>query len=252
MIVTRRRWAPLPRTAPTGPGCRSQGDGRGTVGSVGNETADLRSDPDLKIIATLEGHDWFLAEWEIRIARSGRPTHTFSVSVDAVKMGVVEVAPALPRIDDHNISVDVPADRAWPLVVSVFERLTTQPAWRAFAKALRCRPDRAIDDPHTVGASLPGFRVTQSQSPTKWRLEGAHLFSQYSLTFRVTPLDGQHCLVSAETSASFPGHHGAAYRAFVIGTGGHAIGVRGILRRIKVAAERSVGPGTERDQVRGT
>lgn len=106
------------------------------------------------------------------------------------------------------------------------------------AKALRCDPERAIGSPDTVGASVPGFRIARCVAPTEWALEGRHLFSHYSLTFRITPLDGDHCRISAESSAVFPGFHGAAYRALVIGSGGHVIGVRGILRRIKVEAER--------------
>jgi hypothetical protein len=153
----------------------------------------------------------------------------------------VEVAPVLPRIDEHEISVDVPADEAWPFVIAVFQRLTTRPAWRTLAMALRCKPDRATGSPDTVGASLPGFRVTRCVAPKEWRLEGGHLFSLYSLTFLITRIDSDHCLVSAESSALFPGFHGAAYRALVIGTGGHVIGVRGILRRIKFEAERRGG-----------
>ena len=156
-------------------------------------------------------------------------------------MAVVEVASALPRIDEHEISVDAPADKAWPVVIAVFERLTSRPAWRTLAKALRCKPDRAIGSPDTVGASVPGFRVTRCVAPIEWAIEGAHLFSRYSLTFRITPLDGDRCRVSAESSAAFPGHHGTAYRALVIGTGGHVIGVRGILRRIKIEAEHPRG-----------
>jgi hypothetical protein len=161
----------------------------------------------------------------------------FGLSVVSVTMAIVEVAPVLPRIDEHRISVDVSADKAWPFVIAVFERLTTRPAWRTLAMALRCKPDHATGSPDTIGASVPGFRVMRCVAPTEWRLEGEHLFSLYSLTFRITPLDSDHCRVSAETSAVFPGPHGAAYRALVIGTGGHVIGVRRILRRIKIEAE---------------
>ena len=133
--------------------------------------------------------------------------------------------------------MDVPVDQTWPFVIAVFERLTTRPRWRTLAKLLRCKPDRAMGSPDSVGASVPGFRVTRCLIPTEWTLEGAHLFSRYSLAFRITPLDSDHCRVSAESSAEFPGLHGLAYRAIVIGTGGHVIGVRGILRRIKIEAE---------------
>ncbi|HVA06468.1 MAG TPA: hypothetical protein VNG12_07005 [Acidimicrobiales bacterium] len=80
--------------------------------------------------------------------------------------------------------------------------------------------------------------MTQSDAPTLWGLEGSHFFARYALTFRVTPLNDQRCQVSAESSGSFPGIHGAAYRALVIGTGGHVVSVRGMLRQIKADAER--------------
>jgi hypothetical protein len=151
----------------------------------------------------------------------------------------VEVAAALPRIDEHEVCVDVSADEAWPSVIAAFTRLTTRPAWRVFAKAIRGEPDRTSGDPTTNGATVPGFRVTRCVVPTEWGLEGRHLFSRYGLTFRIDPLDDEHCRVKAESRAEFPGHHGTAYRALVIGTGFHVIGVRGILQRIKREAERS-------------
>jgi hypothetical protein len=40
----------------------------------------------------------------------------------------------------------------------------------------------------------------------------------------------------------FPGLHGTAYRALVIGSGGHVVGVRGILRRVKAEAEGIAAP----------
>jgi hypothetical protein len=44
---------------------------------------------------------------------------------------------------------------------------------------------------------------------------------------------------AAQSSAEFPALHGKIYRAMVIGSGGHAIGVRGILRTIKTETEHS-------------
>jgi hypothetical protein len=151
----------------------------------------------------------------------------------------MDIDTALPRIDEHEISVNVPAPVAWAAVVTVFERLTTKPAWRLFAQAIRCTPDRASGTADTAGTALPGFMVVASETPTEWALEGEHLFSRYALTFRITPLDGEHCRITAHTSAEFPGLHGTLYRALVISSGGHMIGVRSILRNIKAEAERS-------------
>jgi hypothetical protein len=154
-------------------------------------------------------------------------------------MALVEVAPALPRIDEHEVTIGVSAGQAWLFVVAALARLTARPAWRAYAKAIRCEPDRAGGAPATIGATVPGFRVTRCVVPAEWELEGSHLFSRYALTFRIDPLDGARCRVRAESRAEFPGVHGTVYRALVIGTGGHAVGVRGILQGIKREAERS-------------
>jgi hypothetical protein len=89
------------------------------------------------------------------------------------------------------------------LVIAEFERLTTQPAWRAFAKLVRCEPARA-GDPTCVDATIPGFCVTTSQLPNQWVLEGSHLFPRYALAFRITPIDGGHCRVQAIHLLRFP------------------------------------------------
>ena len=69
----------------------------------------------------------------------------------------MDVAAALPLIDEHEVSVDVSTEEAWPVVIAAFTRLTTRPAWRAYGKAVRCEPDRASGDPATLGATVPGF-----------------------------------------------------------------------------------------------
>lgn len=154
-------------------------------------------------------------------------------------MTPVEVAAGLPRIDEHDIAVDVPADEAWPFLMAAFTRLATRPSWRAYGRVVRCEPDGANGDPAMVGATVPGFRVVRSTPPTEWALEGRHAFSRYALTFRVDPLDDETCRITAETRAEFPGPHGTVYRALVIGTRGHVVGVRGILQMIKRQAERA-------------
>jgi hypothetical protein len=111
-------------------------------------------------------------------------------------------------------------------------------------KAGRCTYDRALGEPDTVGATLPGFRVATSNVPTEWGLEGEHLFSRFALMFRVIPEGNTRCRVRAETSAEFPGHQGVVYRALVVGSGGHVVAVRGMLRSIKTKAERMATSAT--------
>jgi hypothetical protein len=159
--------------------------------------------------------------------------------VAACHNAAVTVTGTLPRIDEHEVVVDAPPDEVWAALVSTFTRLTTRVGWRVYGQAVRCQPDSASGVPDVVGAAVPGFRVVASVPPSEWALEGRHQFSRYALTFRITPLEGERSLLRAESSAVFPGLHGRVYRALVIGTGGHVVGVRSILRSIKVEAGRS-------------
>ena len=69
-------------------------------------------------------------------------------------------------------------------------------------------------------------------------LEGEHRFSRYALIFHLDPLPGGRSRVRAETRAAFPGLRGRAYRALVIGTRGHVLAVKRLLRAVRARAER--------------
>jgi hypothetical protein len=158
----------------------------------------------------------------------------------------VVLTASLPKIDEHQVLVDARPDQAWAAVLETFTGFTTRAGWRLIAKVLGCRPDSASGPPGAEGASVPGFRVTRSVAPTEWMLEGSHQFSRYSLTFRIAPLGGERCVIRAESSAAFPGPAGRAYRALVIGSGGHVLGVRSLLRTMKRVAERAGRSGAVR------
>ncbi len=63
-------------------------------------------------------------------------------------------------------------------------------------------------------------------------LRGGHRFSRYRLDFEVVEADAGRSQVWARTWAEFPGPAGAAYRALVIGSGGHRVVVRRMLGRV--------------------
>ena len=90
-----------------------------------------------------------------------------------------------------------------------------------------------------VGATLPGFRVTEADPPRTLALEGRHRFAEYSLTFRLAGDGAGGTTVRVETRAHFPGLHGKAYRGLVVGTRAHALVVRRILRALTDRAERA-------------
>jgi hypothetical protein len=73
--------------------------------------------------------------------------------------------------------------------------------------------------------------VAEAEPGRRLALRGRHRFSRYELTFVLA--DGE---LRAQTRAAFPGIHGRLYRAAVIGTGGHRILTRRLLRRIAARA----------------
>jgi hypothetical protein len=115
----------------------------------------------------------------------------------------------LPYIDEHAISVHANRDDTW--------------------SALR-----------RVMATPTGFVLDEETSPARLAFKGRHPFSVYRLAFELDPeSDGvspNHTRLRALTWAAFPGPHGKAYRALVIGTGAHRVVVRMMLRRIAAAA----------------
>jgi hypothetical protein len=88
-----------------------------------------------------------------------------------------------------------------------------------------------------VGPVFPGFRVVGAVSGREVFLRGSHRFSAYVFVFRLDELAPGRSRLRAETPAVFPGPAGGLYRLLVIGTGGHAVGVRRLLSGIRRRAE---------------
>jgi hypothetical protein len=122
----------------------------------------------------------------------------------------------LPYIDKHVISV--PVDRA--------------ATWRGLLRVI-CR------DPHDPETVPTGFVLDEAIPGERLALKGRHPFSIYKLIFELAD-SSTGTEVHAITRAAFPGLHGTVYRALVIGSGGHKVVVRRMLRRIGAAA-RSEG-----------
>jgi hypothetical protein len=145
----------------------------------------------------------------------------------------------LPRIDEHAIEIDAPRTVAWSAVERSVPALTGGRRGAIGARLLGCQDlVRTATVPISVGATIPGFRVTEVEPGSRLALEGSHRFSRYRLTFHVDELGAERSRVRAETHAAFPGPQGKAYRALVIGTHGHVLGVRRILSAIRRRAEQ--------------
>ena len=134
----------------------------------------------------------------------------------------------LPYIDEHRTRVGATPERTWDAVVRLARGRLARPAPAAFAALWRLEP-------------ASGFAVAEETAPRHLALRGRHRFSRYELAFDVAPgPDG--VTLSARTSAVFPGIAGRAYRALVIGSGGHRILVRRMLKQIARSAERAPEP----------
>lgn len=123
----------------------------------------------------------------------------------------------LSYVDEHAISVD--ADRA--------------ETWSALLRVV-CR------DPDDPSSAPRGFVLDEATPNERLALTGRHPFSVYQLVFELADDGPQRTRLSALTWADFPGLSGRAYRALVIGTGGHRVVVRRMLQRIAAAAPPSM------------
>jgi hypothetical protein len=144
---------------------------------------------------------------------------------------------ALPFIDAPNIDVLASPQRCWDALTAVIGGRLERSSARAVAAVLGCDDRGARGSHEATGSTLAGFHVVRCDPPVRWRLEGAHRFSQYSLEFRVEDLGDGRSRVHAESRARFPGWYGTMYRTLVIGSHGHRVAVRRMLEGIKRYAE---------------
>lgn len=137
----------------------------------------------------------------------------------------------LPLIDEHSIEVPASAADTWRSLTRTLGssggRLFT-----AYATVIGVDPRRSEGTLDQVGSTRVGFRVSAACEPERLLLTGRHLFSEYSLEWKVTgPGDGSSRL-TATTRARFPGIHGRVYNALVIDSGAHARITRRMLASI--------------------
>ncbi len=138
----------------------------------------------------------------------------------------------LPYIDEHDRALGATPEQAWAATVAVVG--ATLRGGSRLAWLLGCEPGRASGRfDGGVGQELPGFRVEAAEPGRRLALAGRHRFAAYRLTFLIE--EGR---MRAVTHAAFPGLRGKAYRALVIGSGGHRLATRDLLRRIARRAER--------------
>ena len=132
----------------------------------------------------------------------------------------------LPYVDEHCVRVSASADAVWTALSDVLSHdLKGSPG---LARLLGCDPaDTTPEFSALPGETVPGFRVAEAEPGRRLALRGRHRFAIYELTFVLR--GAQLC---AQTHAAFPGILGQLYRAAVIGSGGHRVITRQILRRV--------------------
>ena len=146
---------------------------------------------------------------------------------------------SLPFIDEHSTVVSATAESTWEALIATVRRSEGGRLGRAVARGLDCVPLEASGEVPQIGATVPGFVVTRSVPPAVLALMGEHRFSRYALIFVITERLGEDSVdLAAQTRALFPGRKGRNYRRLVIGSRGHVVATRAILRSVRRRAER--------------
>ncbi len=140
----------------------------------------------------------------------------------------------LPYIDEHAVRTTASPVFLWIALIDSLANVPAGGAMLLYARAVGCDPARRSPEfAGRVGDTIPGFRVVESEPDRRLALAGQHRFARYQLNFEIG--DGE---LSAKTYGEFPGLRGRLYRAAVIGTGGHRLITRGMLRKIARRAEQ--------------
>ena len=141
----------------------------------------------------------------------------------------------LPYIDAYGVEVPAGTDATWKALLRVARGAFTGPGEHWLGRLLGLSPASAQGawaPDMQPGVALPGFEVDDVRRGELLSLRGGHRFSRYRLDFEVVEAGAGRSQVWARTWAEFPGPAGAAYRALVIGSGGHRVVVRRMLGRV--------------------
>lgn len=145
----------------------------------------------------------------------------------------------LSFIDEFDATIEASAPAVYEALARYVARALSGPGPRAVSALLGCAHRGAtFTVPPLEGQEVSGFVVAEATAPKRLVLEGRHRFASYRASFILDPLAENRTHLRARTDALFPGLRGAAYRASVIGTGGHEIVVRRILAAVAARAER--------------
>jgi hypothetical protein len=148
--------------------------------------------------------------------------------------GVTALVDWLPRVDEHETTIDADVEDVWAALLETVDAGFSRAPAAFYARVVGCREHESGGPrPLVAGSTIPGFRVLGARPVAELVLEGRHRFSSYALIFRLARIGPARSRLRAETRAAFPGPAGTMYRMLVIGTGGHAVGVRRLLSTVQ-------------------
>jgi hypothetical protein len=145
---------------------------------------------------------------------------------------------SLPFVDEHSTTIAATPEAVWEALLAVTAGDGSD-GKSLIARALGCAHTESSGEPGTIGSTAPGFVVARAVRPAVLALMGEHRFSRYALIFTAADTPTGMVRLRAETRAEFPGRSGSAYRALVIGSRGHTLATRSILRTVRRRAERT-------------
>jgi len=144
----------------------------------------------------------------------------------------------LPYIDDHVKEIHASAEQVWHGLLSTLRRFPSVPARLASAWGLEpSTRTGGWSSGVAVGDAITGFAVAEVEPLRLLTLRGTHRFSEYELRFELELSTSGGICLHARSSAAFPHLKGRIYRALVIGSRGHRVGVRRILAHVQRQAE---------------
>ena len=126
----------------------------------------------------------------------------------------------LTYVDEHSLRISEPRDRVWAALNRYVEGSLSKAAGSLLTKILGTEP-------------RGGFEVAESVRAERLSLVGRHRFSRYLLVFSLSDAGNEGTRLAAQTYAEFPGLHGRAYRALVIGSRLHVLATRHLLRSVR-------------------
>lgn len=151
---------------------------------------------------------------------------------------MVEEEQALPFIDRLAVEVDAERETTWEALLDVLTRSLESRSSRVAARALGSSELRASGPrPLVAGSTLPGFNVAAVEGPERLVLDGTHRFARHEMVFELLDLGSRLTELAVITRAEFPGPVGTLYRSMVIGSGGHVIATRRLLKAVGREAE---------------